>query len=210
MTETDDFFLAAAAEHIERCDGKEHACPLPTIKTLAEDNKRAEQSQHGTGGVDRPYDRDRKMFDGIIAQYPRRQYNKGFQNDKPLLLPLPVVDTQHRFAAKDAGMRGYDEGKKYQRTKQRVAEKHRDNGIFPQRVFFCHVVKPKKCRRQKSETQPHKNIVFILRKGITKVNHINHHSKTYRPNLYLFAHTAAKKRRFITIESVFITISFLS
>lgn len=73
-------FLAAAAEHVERCDGKEHACPLPTIKTLAEDNKRAEQSQHGTGGVDRTYDSDRKMFDGIIiTQYPRRQYNKGFQ-----------------------------------------------------------------------------------------------------------------------------------
>ena len=141
------------------------------------------------------------MFDGIIAQYPRRQYNKGFQNDKPLLLPLPVVDTQQRFAAKDAGMRGYNEGKKYQRTKQRVAEKHRDNGIFPQRVFFCHVVKPKKCRRQKSETQPHKNIVFFLRKGITKVNHINHHSKTYRPNLLLFAQTAAKKRQRAIVEA---------
>lgn len=98
-------------------------------------------------------------------------------------------------------MRGYDEGKKYQRTKQRVAEKHRDDGIFPQRVFFCHVVKPKKCRRQKSETQPHKNIVFFLRKDITKVNHINHHSKTYRPNLLLFAQTAAKKRQRAIVET---------
>ena len=67
MTETDAFFLAAAAEHVERRDGKEHACPLPTIKTLAEDNKRAEQSQHGTGGVDRTYDSDRRRSPKIIS-----------------------------------------------------------------------------------------------------------------------------------------------
>ena len=76
--------LAAAgmAKQEQRHHSKQHAAPLPQIKTLAKEQQRAKKHHNGAHGIDRANDSERQVLDSIVAEEPRREGDGGLQRHK--------------------------------------------------------------------------------------------------------------------------------
>ena len=153
--ETDALALATPTEQEQREDGQQHTRPLPSIQTLAIDQKRTDQDKYGTAGVNRTYDGERQVLDGIVAAYPRGEHNHTLGGHKQMTVGIAQRNVEAIGSTERTRGTQQDKRQEDACTQEGIYPQNGKDGIASQRAFLADILEAEQGSGEKSKGEPH-------------------------------------------------------